>query len=111
MQNRRAVVDRLAAMAEKQVYRQALKDGVSKEEAAKDRSSVLPNRQGMRHKGIGVTQKYGRPFGRLTGYRLTPASFYTMIAIHQPQFSIYSQEPIGVRKMVVPRDRFENKDV
>jgi len=105
MQNRRSVVDRLAAMAEKQAFKQALKDGVPKDEAAKDRSSVLPNRQNMRGKGIGITQKYGRPFGRLTGFKLAPSSFHTLVAVHS------TGSDGKLRKFVVSRERFENKDV
>src|SRR5258708_3614223 len=82
-QNRQGFIDRLAAFAEKATLKQMKKDGASKEEIAANTSKVIPNRRDLRHQGINVTQKYGRPFGRLTRFRLSPPSLQTLVAIHQ----------------------------
>lgn len=102
-QNRHGFIDRFAALIEKDTIRQLKKDGASKEEIAAHTSQTVPNRSELRSKGINVTPK-GKPFGRLTRFRLTPCSLQTLIAIHQVM-------PDGrTRKIVVPRSRFENKE-
>jgi hypothetical protein len=89
---------------EKDMLRQLKKDGASKEEIAAHTSQTVPNRGELRMRGINITNRMGKPFGRLTKFRLTPCSLQTLIAIHQVM-------PDGrTRKIVVPRSRFENKE-
>lgn len=82
---RESFVDRMTQLAEK-----------AKKKAA-SRTEVIPNRKDMRKAGINRLST-NKPFSRVTsGTRLTPASLYTMIAIHQVK-------PNGtVVKFVIPR--------
>jgi hypothetical protein len=65
-------------------------------------ANVLPNRAHLRRRGINVTRRMGKPFGRLTRYKMSPASIETLAALHV-------QDATGkvVRKMVVPRDKVD----
>jgi hypothetical protein len=89
----------LKALAE----RLAASKKVSKEEQL-DIFQRVPNRTELRMKGLNITQRTGTPFARLVGYRLTPASLYTLVAVH-------ARGSDGkLRKFVIPRERFERGD-
>jgi hypothetical protein len=88
---------------ERDAIRQAMKEGASKEEVAKLKSQVVPNRTWLRANKMNITQRSGKPYGRLTRYRLAPCSLEVLIAIH------VRQTDGSIKKFVVPRAQFENK--
>jgi hypothetical protein len=60
---------------------------------------VLPNRTEARNKKINLTRSSGQGHARVSHAKKTPASFYTLVAVHQ-------RMPDGtVKKVVIPRDK------
>jgi len=103
-QNRKGAIDRMAALLEKNLLKRLKSEGADEKEIAKHRSESVPNRAHLRSMGMNHTRRTGKPFGRLTRFRLSPPSLQTLVAIHQ------EQDNGAIRKIVVPRAQFENKD-
>lgn len=69
------------------------------------KSEVLPNRTTLRKKDINVTRTSGQGHARVSHAKKTPASFFTLVAVHQSM-------PNGTtKKVVIPRDRLFREGV
>lgn len=96
--------DRMAKDFDREELKKAKAAGeVPEKTLLKDFFSTVPNRTVLRRGKLNMARLSGKGHARCSHAKKTPASLYTLIAIHQTL-------PNGtVRKIVVPRDRFEGK--
>jgi len=115
----RSLADRFRTTVERQEWRKIRSElmaaGMSRDDAAaevskqkkdqkeKQAKAQVPNRVELRSKGLNMTRATGMGFARVSSAKKTPASLYTLVAIHQPLADG------TVRKMVIPRENFERK--
>jgi hypothetical protein len=72
---------------------------------SEDHSMTIPNRRDLRTKGIGVTQRTGKPYARLTGRaRMLPASLERYVAIRR------LEEDGKTVTIVMPKAYFEREN-
>lgn len=109
--SRGSLLNRMMNQIEKDAIRALRKNGMEEEakaantERKANRVRVVPNRERLRAQGINKATLSGQPFARVTsGTRPAPASFHTLIAIHQ------MRGDGKIVKFVIPRDKLDKEE-
>jgi hypothetical protein len=99
-----SITDRMIKERDQAELRRAKEAGeVPDTSGMRDFFKVVPNRLTLRKSGLNTVRSTGKGHARCSRAKKTPASLYTLVAIHQ-------RMPNGtIRKLIVPRSSIEGK--